>query len=50
MRKYQVRYGGGRMEKDRSRRHRASRPPYFLGLANTYSEMDLETAILRELQ
>src|SRR6266436_5207171 len=52
MRKYQVRFGGGRMEKVRATdaRNLASRLPYFLGLADTYSEKDLETAILRELQ
>jgi hypothetical protein len=38
------------MEKVRANRNLASRLPYFLGLADAYSEKDLETAILRELQ
>ena len=63
---YQVRFGGGRMEKGAAgypslplhygltnpgiSRDLASRLPNFLGLADTYSEKDLETAILREME
>src|SRR5215813_8743564 len=63
---YQVRFGGGRMEKGAAgypslplhygltnpgiRRYLASRLPNFLQLEDSYSEKDLEAAILREIE
>src|SRR4029079_12572577 len=63
---YQVRFGGGRMEKGAAgspsllthdgltnpgiSRDLASRLPDFLQLQDSYSEKDLEAAILREIE
>src|SRR5712692_9087990 len=63
---YQVRFGGGRMEKGAAgypslplhygltnpgiSRDLASRPPDFLDLKDEYSESDLEEALIRHLE
>lgn len=46
---YQVRFGGGRMEKD-LQRHLASRLPYFLTLADDAAERELEAGLLAHIR
>src|SRR5206468_1237567 len=50
MRKYPVRFGGGRMEKVRATRNLASRLPYFLELPPAHSEADLHGGLVEQLK
>src|SRR5438128_2611500 len=50
MRKYPVRFGGGRMEKVRTTRNLASRLPYFLTLADDAHERELQRGLLAHIR